>query len=664
MGEYAVANTLPACSAPFLFTFSKWEKGIIGEIILTILNRSIAHRSVVILCIVFAFVSGVTKLKSDPISPAEFNSTIHIYETHLGQQLSITQTVSRIATVDPFHVPGYFVALNLWSRLVGRDLLTQRMLSLYFGLLTLALTYRFSRWIGGADTALDACLLLTFLSFYEFYVHEARMYSLLPLAASWVVLSYWRVVSLHDKAKLCHWLSLLVSSAAIIYVHYFGFVLLGAIGVYHLAIVPKDKFWLKTVFVLSCAGLPFLPWIPVAITALTHSSSWAGDRLTSFEVVAALSGIYTNGLIFIAPSLAAILIIKRAQLNASYKFVVVLICLLPIGIVIANEFASVVVARRIRYTIVIAPIWICALAIALNLVPKWKLLRVPAMGIWILSFFLYNGSTDLYLYTNGMAQNKAKVPHYQNLIYEPKIVPRKSDFVVSFHIDTPLIDRKTMEYYGRQLGKWRGLIHIRNDDAGNPVVQSTHKRYVDVESMASWNFPIWLIHNPQQTDLSTMEVFTDSFATHFHSCGRYYESDNTVIDLYVKSSIPCELLLSQHPVELHYDNGTELANIFLQHDADDLNIYFWWTNTIANEYAFSSQLFDAQDDKVAQLDNVIGGDPISSHSFDISDLPPGEYTSKLIIYDFDSKDSQSVTIVAGEQRFERAVDVGRISIDE
>ena len=95
-----------------------------------------------------------------------------------------------------------------------------------------------------------------------------------------------------------------------------------------------------------------------------------------------------------------------------------------------------------------------------------------------------------------------------------------------------------------------------------------------------------------------------------------------------------------------------------------MNIYFWWTNTIANEYAFSSQLFDVRDDKVAQLDNVICGDPISSHSFDISDLPPGEYTSKLIIYDFDSKDSQSGTIVAGEQRFERAVDVGRISIDE
>ena len=180
--------------------------------------------------------------------------------------------------------------------------------------------------------------------------------------------------------------------------------------------------------------------------------------------------------------------------------------------------------------------------------------------------------------------------------------------------------------------------------------------------MAIWNFPIWLIYNPQETDLQSMAVFSNSFSSQFHSCGRFLETNDSIVELYVKRPIPCDLLISEQLLEVHYENGTELANIEIQLVDDHLNVYLWWTNTIANQYSFSLQLFDAQGSKVAQFDDVIGGDALLHKSLDVAHLPEAEYAAKFVLYDFESHESQPGTIVDGETRFKRDVEVKRITI--
>ncbi len=619
------------------------------------------HVTAAIICLAFVFAWGIRHLKADPITPAEYNSIFNIYENHLVNISTLEGAIYNVATKDETHPPGYFLLLNVWSRLVGGDLFALRLLSVYFGMFALAFTYRLARHVSTSDQALDTAILLAFTAYFAFYLHEVRMYSLLAMVSAWTVWSYAKIVHSPTRLSSFSFITLCLSAAATIYVHAFGFVLLAAIGIYHLVFIPKNRQWLQVCAAMLLAGCLYLPWLPYALQMLNIRTSYATDSLAWHETILALASIYNNGLSLLAPGCAVILLLYRRRLNNSQKYIVILVALVVLVALAVNEIAPIIVARRIRYSIILAPLWSCALAIALSFLPSWKRIRFPALAIWIFAFLLYNDSLDLYLYTNSLDQNRKQIPHFQSLLYEPGIHIRKSDYVLSFQRDTQL-GRKTLDFYGRQLRNWRGLIHIWNDADGNPSVQSTDTRYVDVPSMSIWNFPIWLIHNPQETNLQSMEVFATDFSNHFHSCGRFLETGNSIVDLYVKRSIPCNLLVSRQLLEIHYENGTELANILLRPLNDSLDVYFWWTNTIANQYAFSLQLLDAQGNKVAQLDDVIGGDALYQNSFGIGDLSVGEYTAMLIVYDFETLKSQPGIVLEDERQFDREVEVARLRI--
>ncbi len=615
------------------------------------------------LCLAFVFSWGARGLRSDSISPAEYNSIFNIYENRLDNLSTLEGTLHNVAVKDETHPPGYFLLLNIWSRLVGPDLFALRLLSIYFGLFTVAFTYRLARRIGTADQALSAVVLLGFMAYFGFYLHEVRMYSLLAMLSALTVWSYASLV--YSTVGLSNrWLVILcLSSAATIYAHVFGFVLLAAIGLCHLVFIPKNRHWLLVTIAMICAGCLYLPWLPNAIQMLGIRTSYASDSLAWHESVLALASIYNNGFSILAPACVVFLILNRNRLSPSQRYVAILVALVLLVALAVNEFAPIIVARRIRYSIILAPLWACALAIAASLLPRWKPLRLPALLIWIFAFITYNQSPALYLYTNSLDQNRQQIPHYQTLLYAPALPITKSDYVLSFQHDTEL-GSKTLDYYGRKTGNWRGLIHIWNDADGNPMVQSTDTRYVDLPSMEIWNFPIWLIHNPQETDLQSMEAFAADFLNRFYSCGRFLETDKSIVDLFVQHHIPCELLTSPQPIEIHYDNGTELANILLERQGDDLNLALWWTNTIANQYAYSLQLFDASGNKVAQLDDVIGGAALSSRSLNIADLPAAEYTAKLILYDFESQVSQPGILVDVQRKFNREVEIARLRLDD
>ena len=634
------------------------------------LNRAAAarasalHLAVVLLCFGFVFTYGLRAIKSEPLRPADYNSIKPTYVSRWHPDESVSSVVRFVAIHDASHLPLYHVTLSLWMRYTGRDLFTIRLLSLLTGLIAVAFTYRLVRATAGRAAALDAILLTSFLAFFVFYTHQARMYALLSLVSPWLLWSYWRLQDSARKPAVLLWLSLLISSVAIIYTHYFGFLILVAIGLYHLLFAPKNRRWWNISLALGCAVLLFLPWTPYTLSILRSHHVPASEALSIGEAAAALVSIYANGQPAILLAAAALILLRIKKLTRGQAYLLFMAAAVFALMLGANEVSALIIARRIRYTIAGGMLLTFALALALNMIPRWDRWRPLVMALWIALFVVYWRSEEMYLYTNQLHQEQNTVPHYQNLLYTPSIDARPSDFVVSFHQDTAINENKLLDYYGRRTGNWRGLIHIWNDENGNPAVLSTDTRYDSVASMARWNFPLWLIYNPQETDLQAMPVFTDDFLARFHSCGRYLETFNTVIELYAKRATPCQLLTTDTPLALTYDNGTELANIMVQQDAGKLEISLWWTNTIANKYAISLQVFNAQGDKAAQLDDVVGGEPLQGYSLDLADLAPGDYTLQLILYDFENGDGQAGMITAAGQRFERSVDLGRISIGE
>lgn len=617
-----------------------------------------AHYAIVALCFVLVFVAGLRILKAEPARPADINSIKAIYNNRDQPDYGIKKVVGFVAHQDPSHLPLYHVALSLWMRYTGRDLFTIRLLSLFTGLLAIAFAYRLARDTCGKSVALDAVWLISFLAFFNFYAHQARMYALLSLTALWVLWSYWRIVTAQAPTRAA-WLSLFASCLTIIYTHYFAFFLLAAVGLYHLFLAPKNRRWLPICLTMAGAGLLFLPWLPYTLAILRIRDVPASDALSLGESLAAFGSIFANGAPLILVVALLGLLIGFRRLTRAQVFIIVATALVFALLLAANEVTALIIARRIRYTIAAGVMLVLVVAIGLNHLPRWQLLRIPAITLWLLLCFVYWSSDALYLYTNQLNQRQDSVPHYQDMLYTPGIVPSGSDMILSFHRDAPLNEKKQLDYYGRKVGDWRGLIHIWHAADGAVQIQSTDTRYVDPASMAHWNFPIWLLHNPQETDLEALPAFRDVFAPQFHSCGRFLENKNSVIDLYVKRAFPCALLLAEQPLEIRYDNGTELAHVLLEPGSDELHVSLWWRHTNANAYAYSLQIIDAAGVKAAQLDDVIGGDALAGNKLDVSALPAGEYSARLIVYDFASGQSQGGLLVANETRFEREVEITR-----
>ena len=162
------------------------------------LRRSRTHFAVVVLCLALSYVLGVSNLKSYPIVGAELNSIKHLWSSQSGPTNSIPETVESVFTYSSVHAPGYMILLNLWSRLTGRDLFTLRLLSVFFSLFALVLTYRLALLTRSADTATVAALIVASLAFIVYYSYTVRMYSLLAMATAWVAWSYWKITSIGD----------------------------------------------------------------------------------------------------------------------------------------------------------------------------------------------------------------------------------------------------------------------------------------------------------------------------------------------------------------------------------------------------------------------------------------------------------------------------------
>ena len=355
-------------------------------------RTSYAHFLIIAACLGFVYVTGVTQLKSNPLGSDDWNSVKHLFNRHLDPPFTIAETIDSVIRRSPDHGPLYFVLLNIWREFSGNDLFTLRLLSVFFGLLALAFVYRLSLLICDRETALVAMFIAAFLSFFIYYNLVARMYSLMPLLSAWVIWSYWKILSAPENVRWWFWPSLTFSAAAIVYVQYFGIFVLAAIGIYHLILAPKNRRWFSICLAMIAAGILFSPWMPVVTDALAIRSVPEGDGLPFLEAVQAMLSIYSNGLVVPVFLVGAVVVLKHKQLDRSQRYILIITCLITILMLLSNEISPLLIARRIRYTIVLALPLASAMAIGLRMLPRRRLsvrrMRLPQSGSYPSSYIM------------------------------------------------------------------------------------------------------------------------------------------------------------------------------------------------------------------------------------------------------------------------------------
>ncbi len=627
------------------------------------LDQRHAALAIAVLCLLAFFSATVANLKRIPIGNDEYNSWNRILDSATGAPYSLGQTVDDVIAESAQHGPAYFLLLNVWSSLAGSDLFTLRLLSAYFGLLTLAVTYRLAASAGDRELGYTAFFIAAFLAYILYYSHLARMYTLLPMTTGWLLWSYGRVMQPGRSSSRAARFTLFSSAALLLYIHYFGIMLLAALGLYHLLLADKNRRWLKVSLYMAKAGLLFLPWLPIAIDGFPGRPDVSDTRLPLVESLLHILRVFSNGL-FVMPVVAFVAAAKRYRRLKPGEILLCLVAALTLLLVLAaNELAAIFSDWQMRYMSVFVVPFCCAMAIGLRQLPGWKLLRLPLAALWIAAFALFYNSDDLLVATGIRKQDLHHVPRYQDFIYESDSLPGYNELILSVHPDTPISVRKTLDYYRKTLSRWAHVAHISVNEADETVIQSGLSTYATLDAIAANANGVWLIYDPRQTDLSALPWFTDEFARNFALCKRYLDNPASRIEYYVNRAIPCELITDASPFVIHYEGGTQLANYEVARSAESLDFYFWWGRTIGKEFSLSLQVFDAQNNKALALDAVISGEPLDHFAFDISELEAGEYRVKLIVYDFVTKASQSGIVVAEQGRFDRDIELFRFKGD-
>ncbi|MDE2637182.1 MAG: glycosyltransferase family 39 protein [Chloroflexota bacterium] len=631
------------------------------------MNRTGSHHirlMILLVCLLIVYAYGVGNLKTYPIGHDETNTAFNLFSPAMDQRYNAIETLESVSTRSPQHGPLYFIVLNLWHWLAGQDLFVLRLLSVYFALIAVSVAYRIALISGHRDSALTAAILLSSLAFFLFFSHIARMYTLLPILAGWLLWSVWQVVGSSGSVARWKWISLFLSIAAIIYAHYFSIVVVAAVGAYMLLHVKKDRRWLQTVMVIAAGGLMFTPWLPVVARGLEGGAELPPVRLSLIESIHAVSSVLSNGLLFPLLGAAALALIYRRRLNERERYLMLVGSYSILAALLLNELTPILFTSRMRYVTVLAVPVCAALATALRYLPHWKTLRIPALVLWLAGCIVYSSSDEFANYAALRGQLYETGLHFQDFIYQARKLPGGAELILGMHADDNRHHSvsKVLQYYRPILSDWKHIVSIWQEADQGEGIFSGMPTYASLEAIAANSKGLWLIHNPKHTDLKKLAIYKNWLIQQYKPCKPFLESEANIIEYYIAVQIPCELRLSNQPFAISYDNGSELANIMVEQDEAALRVYAWWRKTQFGLYAYTIQLFDRNGAKVGpQSDDLIGNSGFYARRLDISTLPAGDYGVKLIVYDYVSHKSQAGTIVEGSQRFEREVEIARFS---
>ncbi len=170
-------------------------------------------------------------------------------------------------TATDVHPPLYFWLLHLWRPLSGDTEFGLRLLSVFFGLLTIAATYLLGKQINGRATGLLAALFITLSRFDIGWSQEMRMYALAALLGA---LALWAAGRVWEHGRFPDWLLYVAFMTAGLYTLYlFVLVLVTANLVWLGLFLPRQQNRWRAFWQWSAAQtavlLLYAPWLAYAL---------------------------------------------------------------------------------------------------------------------------------------------------------------------------------------------------------------------------------------------------------------------------------------------------------------------------------------------------------------------------------------------------------------
>jgi hypothetical protein len=178
-------------------------------------------------------------------------------------------TAATLSLREPHPVGSYFLQ-HIWLGWAGHSEFALRFVSVWFGVLAVALLYRLARRLELSTTASVAALLLAVSPYAIWHSQDARMYSIL-LALT--LASTWLMVEALQRGRWPVWFLYVAVSWLALHTHYFAIFVLAAQNCFVIGralLMPRVRFsavqWVQWQLVL---GFFYLPWFFTASETLT-----------------------------------------------------------------------------------------------------------------------------------------------------------------------------------------------------------------------------------------------------------------------------------------------------------------------------------------------------------------------------------------------------------
>ncbi len=224
-------------------------------------------------------------------------------------------------------------------------------------------------------------------------------------------------------------------------------------------------------------------------------------------------------------------------------------------------------------------------------------------------------------------------------------------------------DSGAERYYHAFLYSLRDSIPVHEADIYGESSGSAEAQAGSTLAALTSNRVALTVFNPAATDRDTVDNYKAWLARHFKACARLVDTETAVIEIFLRPDYPCELVLSDAPLAVDYDNGIRLGNLLSAVDLDKLELAILWKRLPAEAHAFSVQFFAEDGTKALGQDFVFHGEALDQYEIDLSGLAPGHYAVKLIVYNYATGVSLSGADVLSQTRFERELDLTRITIE-
>ena len=248
----------------------------------SIVWKKISHPAFLLgLILVLAFVLRVMHLEKESIWWDEYATHVHRSAPTLKAFLANSRTL------DPMALPLYYSLEYGVARYFSANLLVLRAVSVFLGLLTIAMLYLLGKYLFDVRAGLVAAMLTALSPVHIYHSQGIRAYALFALLA---LLALWSFLRLMEEKGSLRWALHLICVAALYWTHPFAPLVTVAMGLF---ILIQGR--AKILFFLRFSLAHILLWLPVGAW-LVNRSFWAREHTDSWlplpSVMTVLSDVF------------------------------------------------------------------------------------------------------------------------------------------------------------------------------------------------------------------------------------------------------------------------------------------------------------------------------------------------------------------------------------